>query len=595
MSTWRYQIKLFRNVPLLFLGIIVLSVLYWSVGLLTGLVTREFFDGLSGQAEARLDAWTAVGLFAVVSLIAEATRWGYQASEIYHFETRRSVVRGNLFGGILSSPLAGRGISVGDTLDRARSDAAGVVKPVQQTAQVIGHLASVGFALYVMVSISPVMTVVALLPTLVALAIAKPLLTRVETYRRVFRDSTGRVTGSMGELLGAVQARQIASTEAAAAEHLERLGDARRRASLKERLLEVALESTNSVTVTITTGAVLLASAQMMWTGSFTIGDFALFVSYVRAGAVAELPGMVADLLSGFKQAQVSFRRLWALAPNMPHGRLVRNTPIYLKGDIPKHTIVTKSDSHRLEDLAVDGLSYHHPESERGVENVSLRLMRGSFTVVTGRIGAGKTTLLEALLCVLPKDCGEVRWNGERIDNLSDFMVPPRCAYTPQVPRLFSDTLRDNILLGLPDDRANIPRAIRLAVLERDVEQLERGLDTLVGPRGVRLSGGQGQRAAAARMFVRDPELLVFDDLSSALDVETEQLLWERLFELKEVTSLVVSHRHAAFYRADHIIVLREGRVEAEGRLDDLLDNCKEMQRLWRGELDAEMQTEAIG
>jgi ATP-binding cassette subfamily B protein len=86
-------------------------------------------------------------------------------------------------------------------------------------------------------------------------------------------------------------------------------------------------------------------------------------------------------------------------------------------------------------------------------------------------------------------------------------------------------------------------------------------------------------------MFVRDAELMVFDDLSSALDVETERLLWQRLFEERKITCLVVSHRRMALRHADHIIVLKDGKVEAEGRLDDLLEHCEEMQRLWRGDL----------
>src|SRR5262249_10817442 len=146
-----------------------------------------------------------------------------------------------------------------------------------------------------------------------------------------------------------------------------------------------------------------------------------------------------------------------------------------------------------------------------------------------GRIGSGKTTLLRVLLGLLPKQAGELRWNGELIDDPNQILRPPRCAYTSQVPRLFSETLRQNILLGLPADKVDLLNAIHLSVMEPDVAALERGLDTLVGPRGVRLSGGQVQRAAAARMFVREPELLVFDDLSSALDVETERTLWERL------------------------------------------------------------------
>jgi ATP-binding cassette subfamily B protein len=126
---------------------------------------------------------------------------------------------------------------------------------------------------------------------------------------------------------------------------------------------------------------------------------------------------------------------------------------------------------------------------------------------------------------------------------------------------------------------------VRLAVLDRDVGELEAGLGAEVGPRGVKLSGGQVQRTGAARMLVREAELVVVDDLSSALDVETERALWESIFQTRGATWLVVSHRRAAPRRADQILLLKDGRLEDWGTLDELLSRSDEMRRLWHDDL----------
>ena len=247
-------------------------------------------------------------------------------------------------------------------------------------------------------------------------------------------------------------------------------------------------------------------------------------------------------------------------------------------------------DRQALDRLEVRGLTYHFPESSNGIEEVDLVLERGSFTVVTGRIGSGKTTLLRTILGLFDAESGEISWNGVRVEDPATFFVPPRSAYTPQIPLLFSMSLRDNLAMGLGVDDVAIHRAIHSAVLEPDLAAMPDGLETQVGPSLMRaypheLSGGQVQRPAAARMYVREPELYVFDDLSSALDVDTERTLWERMFsEHAQATCLVVSHRQAALRRADQIIVMEEGRVSARGTLDELMASSDELHGLWSDE-----------
>ncbi len=588
MSTTPYLLRLaWRGAPVLALaGLFALIDRGFVVPL--ALLLRAIFDTITGEAAAGLNVWTLIAIMTAANWfsLVVVVPVGRVVTQFLQGLLEGRVQR-NLIETLLERRPTGTGVSAGDMLNRFRDDVEALTAPVLKLATIFGVAVSGAVSIYIMATIDPLITVVGLLPGVLVFGFTKALGRRIDALRRRTRETTGQVSSSLGEFLGAVQAIQVANAEERAVDHFQALSAGRRRADLKEGILDGVLRSVNGSTVVVTTALLLALSAPLMRDGSFTVGDFALFVTMIGGNYMAFLMQDLGEFLAELRRSRVSLERLVELVPESPPRTIVRGGSLHVRGPIPEEPYPEKTAAHRLESVELDGLTFSHPESGRGIEDVSLTVPRGSFVVVTGRIGSGKTTLLEAMLGLLPPDAGEIRLNGQPVDNPWDVFAPPLCAYTPQAPWLFSDTLRANILMGLGAGDAELAAAVRLGVMEEDVESLEAGLETVVGPRGVRLSGGQVQRTAAARMYARQPELLVFDDLSSALDVETEQRLWARLFELPQTTALVVSHRRAAYRRADTIVVLKNGRVVGEGELDDLLNKSEEMRGLWEGDVQA--------
>jgi ATP-binding cassette subfamily B protein len=583
MKPWRYFLRLMLFRPWLFWLNCTAIIVLFVVEMTPGLVAQAFFNRLAAPGRVDLGLLWLIVLLLGSALGRIVCLFGLSLTNMPFMRTNATLMQKNMLHRILELPAAAAlPASPGEAISRFRDDIDGITESMMDFNDLVAATVFAAIALVVMLHISITITVAVFVPLVVISTITYAAGTRIEHYRKAGREATGDVTGFLAETFGAVQAVQIADADESVAARFRALNDVRLHAMVRDKTFDQVLQSLYWNTVNVGTGIILLLAGRAMEAGSFSVGDFALFVYYL--GWIAEFSSLLGILLTRYRQSSISFARMHALLVGAPPTDLVKHGPVYLRGPYPDVPGIPERTVGPLQTLEVRGLGFRYPGSRHGIEGIDLHMERGTFTVITGRVGAGKTTLLHVLLGLLSRDTGEICWNGVRIEDPATFFVPPHSAYTPQAPRLFSETLRENILMGLPDRGSNLTDALRFAVLEDDVADMPQGLDSLVGARGVRLSGGQLQRAAAARMFVRGADLLVFDDLSSALDVETENILWQRVFAHHDATVLAVSHRRAALQRADQILLLKDGVREAVGRLDELLPRSAEMRRLWHGE-----------
>ncbi|EAD8865343.1 ABC transporter ATP-binding protein [Listeria monocytogenes] len=224
-------------------------------------------------------------------------------------------------------------------------------------------------------------------------------------------------------------------------------------------------------------------------------------------------------------------------------------------------------------DIAYNQVSFEYSDGKNVLNHINLSIKAGETVAFVGPSGAGKTTICNLLPRFYDVSAGEITIDGENIKRFTLPSLRAQIGVVQQDVFLFSGTVRENIAYGKLDaSEEEIEHVVKLAHLSKVVEEMPGGLDTIIGERGVKLSGGQKQRLAIARMFLKNPPILILDEATSALDTETEQVIQASLEELAEGrTTLIIAHRLATIKHADRIIVVNETGIAETGTHDELL------------------------
>jgi ATP-binding cassette subfamily B protein len=244
--------------------------------------------------------------------------------------------------------------------------------------------------------------------------------------------------------------------------------------------------------------------------------------------------------------------------------------------------------------IEFDNVAFRFPGQERDIlSNLSFAAEPGKRIALVGKVGSGKSWAVRLIPRLVNPTDGHVKLDGIDLHEYDIHDLRKQIGYVPQDPILFSDTIENNIRFdrdGISDETLNW--AIDISQLRGELDSFPDGLQTKIGVRGMSISGGQKQRVALARALVSKPRILILDDCTSALDADTEAILWDRLHDvMPDLTCFIVSHRPATLERADNIIVLDDGKiVESGGHVDLILKEglyCKLYHRI--------MLEEAVG
>ena len=508
------------------------------------------FQGLSNQL------WQSTAYMAQHDIRMDATD-SLMAMEASYFETRQT---GNLMS-VLSADVA--------QLEDIISDAStSMIRLVMTFATAFG----------IMFWMSPTLAVILFAPLALIVPMVVWFSTRVQRKYRKTRESTGGIVAILENVLSGITVVQAYNATSFESSRIGRQSGDYRDQSISAAFVRNRFIPGIYVVAGISFGLLVSAGGWVMASGEITVGQF---VTFLLISTRMTMPMFILGmLLNQLQKGEASSKRVFAIIDLEPS--------IYDKeGAIELDGPITS--------ISFEDVSFSYPSSEGNVLNgISFTASSGDSLGVMGHTGAGKSTILKLVERFYEPQSGEILINGISINEYSIKSVRNRIGFVSQEPFLFFGTLRENIAYARDATDDEIRSALETAGALEFTSKLPEGIDTMVGDRGVMLSGGQRARISLARALLNNPDLLILDEASAALDAETEKRIQQSLFGGsnggKKRITIAVAHRLATIRNSDEIIALVDGVIVERGIHNQLIENNNVYASQWSiqtGEIDS--------